>query len=526
VDPAPHRATSGNLSHPRDRITQQPTPDTAGQAASADPRKIRASCNTVYLGPHGCYSGWVPRAGWVKPETDQRLSDHISVGVLTRVFPPELVDRAVAGAGRTEQRSRLLPARVVVYYVLGLALFAQSSYEEVMRLLVQGLSWGQGWTRTWTVPTKAALFKARARLGPQPLQALYEAVATPLATLATRGAFYREWRLMSIDGTCLDVADTAANAVAFGRPGSGRGEGVGAFPQLRVVGMAECGTHAIVGAVLGPYSTGEQTLADDLVSGLEPGMLVLADRGFYSFALWGQASGTGAELLWRVRSRQVLPVDTRLPDGSYLSTVHTIRGRRQRRDGVLVRVIEYTIDAGDPTQDAAAGNYRLLTTILDPDQAPARELAALYRERWEFETALDELKTHQRSPRLVLRSKMPAGVIQEAYAYLCVHYAIRWVMHAVASEADTDPDRLSFTRALRVARRTASHPGFPPDVLAAAPARAADELLFELLPRRRPRVNPRVVKRKMSNFAVKRAEHRTASNPPPPTRVLRILTSK
>jgi len=191
-------------------------------------------------------------------------------------------------------------------------------------------------------------------------------------------------------------------------------------------------------------------------------MLVLADRGFYSFALWAKASGTGADLLWRVRSHQVLPVDTRLPDGSYLSTVHTIRDRRQRRDGVVVRVIEYTVEGGDPTHDTAAGAYRLLTTIPDPDRAPALELAAPYRERWEFETALDELKTHQRSPRLVLRSKMPDGVIQEAYGYLCVHYAIRWVMHAV-TRADTDPDRLSFTRALRVARRTtASHPGFSP----------------------------------------------------------------
>lgn len=419
---------------------------------------MRARSNTVYLRLHGCYSRLVPRAGWVKPETDQRLSDHISIGVLTRVFPPELVDRVVAEAGRTEQRSRLLPARVVVYYVLGLALFAQSSYEEVMRLLVAGLSWGQGWTRSWTVPTKAALFKARARLGPGPLKGLYEAVATPLATAATRGAFYRSWRLMSIDGTCLDVADTAANADAFGRPGSGRGEGAGAFPQLRIVGLAECGTHAIVGAVLGPYRSGEQTLAEELVERFTPGMLVLADRGFYSFSLWQKASATGAGLLWRIRSHQVLPVDTRLADGSYLSTVHTIRDRRQRRDGIVVRVIEYTLDAAEP-----AATHRLVTTILDPGQAPAAELAALYRERWEFETALDELKTHQRSPRLVLRSKMPDGVTQEAYAYLCVHYAIRWVMHAVASEADTDPDRLSFTRALRVARRTtASHPGFSP----------------------------------------------------------------
>ncbi|MGH2969330.1 MAG: transposase domain-containing protein, partial [Solirubrobacteraceae bacterium] len=189
----------------------------------------------------------MPRAGWVKPQSDQRLSDHISIGVLTRVFPPELVERVVAEAGRTEQRQRLLPARVVVYYVLGLGLYSSSSYEEVMRMLVDGLSWQSGWRRPWSVPTKAALFKARARLGAEPLRALFEQVAAPLAEPQTAGAFYRDWRLVSIDGTCLDVADTLANERAFGRPGSGRGEGVGAFPQLRLVGLGECGTHALFG---------------------------------------------------------------------------------------------------------------------------------------------------------------------------------------------------------------------------------------------------------------------------------------
>ena len=197
----------------------------------------------------------VPRAGWVKPETDQRLSDHISVGVLTRVFPPELVDRVVAEAGRAEVRHRLLPARVVVYYVLGLALFSQASYEEVMRELVEGLSWASGWSQSWNVPTKAALFKARARLGPGPLQALFGAAAVPLAAAGTKGAWYRGWQLMSIDGTCIDVADTAANEAEFGRPGSGRGEGVGAFPQARLAGLAECGTHALVAAAVGAYTT-------------------------------------------------------------------------------------------------------------------------------------------------------------------------------------------------------------------------------------------------------------------------------
>jgi hypothetical protein len=389
------------------------------------------------------------------------LSDHISIGVLTRVFPPELVDRVVAEAGRIERRQRLLPARVVVYYVLGLALFSQASYEEVMRTMVDGLSWQSGWQRPWRVPTKAALFKARARLGVEPLRALFEQVAVPLAAPGMPGAFYREWRLMSIDGTGLDVADTPANEEAFGRPGSGRGTGAGAFPQIRLVGLAECGTHALVGAAIGPQTDGERTLAAGLLDALKPDMLCLADRGFFGFELWQRARATGAGLVWRTKSNHVLPALERLADGSYRSAIYAFEDRHRRRDPVAVRVVEYQIqDPARPTNDT---RYRLLTTILDPERAPADELAPLYAQRWEFENALDELKVHQRGPRLVLRSKMPDGVRQEAYAYLCVHYAIRWLMHAVAVEAGHDPDRLSFTRTLRAARRTtASHAGFSP----------------------------------------------------------------
>lgn len=403
----------------------------------------------------------MPRAGWVKPETDERLSDHISIGVLTRVFPPELVDRVVAEAGRSEQRHRLLPARVVVYYVLGLALYSSSSYEEVVRMLVDGLSWASGWRQPWSVPTKGAISQARSRLGSEPLRALFEQVACPLAEPRTQGAFYRDWRLLGIDGTCLDVADTPANDAEFGRPGSGRGEGVGAFPQLRLVGLGECGTHALIKVETGPYGTGEQTLAAGVLDGLGEGMLCLADRLFYGFELWNRARATGADLLWRTKSNHRLPVVERLPDGSYLSELFASSDRR-REDPVAVRVIEYGID--DPGRpQAAEERYRLLSTILDPERAPACELAPLYAQRWEFESALDEMKVHQRGPRVVLRSKTPDGVIQEVYGHLCVHYAIRWLMHAVAIQSGHDPDRISFTRTLRAARRTtASHAGFSP----------------------------------------------------------------
>ncbi len=403
----------------------------------------------------------MPRAGWVKPQGDQRLSDHISVGVLTRVFPPDLVDRVVREAGRGEVRHRLLPARVVVYYVLGLALFSQASYEEVMRELTEGLAWASGWAQSWHVPTKAALFQARRRLGPEPLKALFGEVARPLAVPQTKGAWYRDWRLMSIDGTCLDVADTAANDAEFGRPGTGRGEGLGAFPQARVVGLAECGTHALTAAAIGAYATGEPTLTRDLLGALEPGMLVLADRNFYSFELWTEAAATGAQLLWRTKAGHVLRPHQQLPDGSWLARLRRFSNYHMRGTDVEVRVIDYGID--DPGRPQAEDRYRLITTITEPAAAPAAELAALYPQRWEFETTLGELKSHQRGPKVVLRSKQPELARQEIYGYLCVHYAIRWLMHAVALEADTDPDRLSFTRTLRAARRTAgSHPGFSP----------------------------------------------------------------
>jgi hypothetical protein len=282
-----------------------------------------------------------------------------------------------------------------------------------------------------------------------------------MATGETKGAFYRGLRLMSIDGTTLDLADTSENEEHFGRPGSGRGECGGAFPQLRVVGLAECGTHGIVAAGLGPLSSGEATLARDVLPALSEGMLVLADRYYYSFKLWNEARATGAELVWRTKSNHVLPVEERLNDGSYLSVLHEVIGTRRRRSDVVVRVVEYGLD--DPARSGTEDRYRLITTLLDAEAAPAAELAALYTHRWRFETALSELKTHQRGPRVVLRSKAPDGVTQELYGYLCVHYAIRWLMHAVAIEADEDPDRLSFTRSLRVARRsTASHPGFSP----------------------------------------------------------------
>jgi hypothetical protein len=393
----------------------------------------------------------MPRAGQVKPPVQERLSDRITIGVLTATFPPALVDRVIAETGRRERRHRLLPARVVVYLVLALALFSGQAYEEVARLLTEGLAWARRWRGAWQVPTTKAITRARERLGVEPVRRLFVEVAGPLATERTQGAWFRGWRVLAIDGTTLDVPDTPANAAAFGRPKTHRGER-SAFPQVRVLGLAECGTHAIIDAVLGPYTSGETTLAPSLFGRLGAGVLLLADRGFIGFDLWRAAQATGAELVWRAKTNQVLPVDRQLGDGSYLSRIYVARDQHAKRDPIVVRVVEYTLGK-DPGRQQQPGPYRLLTTILDPNQAPAAELAALDHQRWEFETALDELKVHQRGPGVVLRSRSPELVEQEVWGMLLVHHAIRVLMHQAATDGEVDPDRLSFTRSLRVIRR-------------------------------------------------------------------------
>jgi hypothetical protein len=404
----------------------------------------------------------MPRAGWKKPETDRRLSDLVSVGVLTRVFPPALVDRVIADVGRTERRHRSLPARVMAYFSIGMALYSEGSYEDVLAQLTDGLSWASGWQDSYSPPSKSAIFQARVRLGPEPLAALFERVARPIGAEATPGVWLAGRRLVAVDGTCLEVADTTANAEHFGRPGVNKGE-QSAFPQARVVGLAECGTHAVFAAQVGRYSQSEATLTEALLDRLEPQMLLLADRGFFSYALWRKAIGTGADLLWRVRTDKAGPKPTHLedlPDGSWLAHLRrTTPAAARREEPMLVRVIDYTIDDGrdNPT------SYRLFTTVLDPGEAAAVELAAAYTQRWEIELAFDELKTHQRGPRTVLRSKSPDLVLQEIWGHLCCHYAIRSLMAEAATHSGHDPDRVSFVAALRITRQTIAHPGaFPP----------------------------------------------------------------
>ncbi|MEY9937600.1 IS4 family transposase [Streptacidiphilus sp. MAP5-3] len=392
----------------------------------------------------------MPRPGQVKPETDERLSDRIAIGLLTRTFPPDVVDRIVESCGKSGKRNRLLPPRVVVYFVLAMCLFSGQGYEEVARLLTEGLAWARRWSGSWQVPTTAAISRARVKLGPEPLKALFEQTAKPMANESTAGAWYGRWRLMAVDGTTFDVPDSEENDARFGRPKTHRGERT-AFPQVRVVALAECGTHAITRAALGPFITAESVLARELFDAVGPGDLLMADRGFAGLDQWRAASAGGADLLWRIKATAVLPVREELPDGSYLSDIVAARDHRKRTDPTVVRVIEYTLD--DPGRPQYPAPYRLITTILDHEEAPASELAALYQERWEIETTLDELKTHQRGPATVLRSRSPDGVEQEVWAHLLVHHAIRQLMHTAAQDLGSDPDRLSFTRSLRLVRR-------------------------------------------------------------------------
>jgi hypothetical protein len=327
--------------------------------------------------------------------------------------------------------------------------------------------WGC-WDASWSVPTSSAVTQARKRLGRRVFAEVFEAVAEPVGGMFTRGAMLRQWRLLAIDGFEVDLPDSVENAAEFGYAGSGSNRS--AYPKARVVALSECGTHAFLAAEVGSYHVGEKTLAKPLYDRLRPDELLTADRNFYSYQAWGNAVATGAALLWRAPAQLELPLTGVLTDGTYLSVLVNpkLRGARRDRvvataeaghdldpaDGYVVRVIEYTV----PDRD---GNGRdelivLVSTITDPHDAKADELADTYHQRWEHETGNDQLKTHLRGPGKVLRSRLPDLVHQEIWAWLTVHYAIAVLITRAAEAADIDPDRVSFTRTLRIIRRTAT----------------------------------------------------------------------
>jgi hypothetical protein len=408
------------------------------------------------------------------------VTDWISLGVLASSVPRDVVDDAVVAAGKEAKRAGgRLPPHVMVYFVMALALFADDDYEEVAARLAETLrGWGC-WEEDWEVPTRGGITQARQRLGPEPMAGVFSQVAVPVADLDTAGAFLGPWRLMSVDGMEWDVPDTAANRAFFGsRAGPA---GPAPFPKVRVVTVSECGSHAAVAAAMGPAAggkgSGEQALARKLYPGLEEDWLLLADRNFYSFRDWRAAAGTGAALLWRVKSSLGLPVLEPLPDGSWRSVLASPRIDPRwaaRRDLLAaagrgedlpedqaryVRVIEYQV----PDRDGNGKDERviLITTITDFRLAPAGELARAYHQRWEHEGGNAQLKTYLRGPGRVLRSQSPDLVRQEIWGYLLTHYAISALTCAAATAAGIDPDRVKFKRTVRIIRR-AIGPAFPP----------------------------------------------------------------
>jgi len=387
-----------------------------------------------------------------------RITDYISLGVVAKTFPLSKIRSVLAATGKSSVRERDLPAHVVVYYVIALSLFMQSSYREVLRCLLEGVQWLLDPSVPIKVAGKSGISQARSRLGWEPVRQLHDDVVKPIAIRSTRGAWYRDWRLVSLDGSTLDVADEMENDEAFGRPGASRGDS--AYPQIRFVSLIENGTHVLFGSQMSDYHTGEVTLAKTVVASLRPGMLCLADRQFFGFELWNLARATSADLLWRIKKNMRLARDEQLPDGSYLSHIYPSgQDWRRKTNDVKVRVIDYCLEGVSDAEPI----YRLVTTILDHQKAPAAQLAALYHERREIETALDELKTHLRGSKIVLRSRTPDLVRQEFYGLMMAHFAIRGLMHEAALRADDDPDQLSFIHAVRVIRRKlARFPSIPP----------------------------------------------------------------
>ena len=377
-----------------------------------------------------------------------RITDYISLGVIAKTFPLSTIGPVLSRTGTASIRHRDLPAQVVVYYVLALALYMQSSYREVLRCLLEAVQWLRDPSAGVRVAGKSGISQARTRLGWEPLRQLHDELVKPVAVPSTRGAWYRNWQMVSLDGSTLDVADEKANEDAFSRPGASRG--ASAYPQIRFVSLVENGTHVLFGSQMDGYRTGEIALAKAVLPRLRSGMLCLADRNFFGFELWRLARGTGADLVWRMKKNMRLAAEKRLPDGSYLSQIYpSERDWRHKTNGQVLRVIDYRLEGIEGSEPI----YRLATTILDADKAPAGELAALYHQRWEIETAFDELKTHLRGAQIVLRSKTPDLVRQEFYGLMMAHFAIRSLMHQAALQADEDPDRLSFLHAVRVVRR-------------------------------------------------------------------------
>ena len=454
--------------------------------------------------------GWVSRRG--------RVLARAGIGVLTWVITPDLVDEAVGGGLAREMRLRALPARLGVYFVLGLCVFSHLAYGQVLRELTSGLEAALAGVG-WQVPASTALTKVRGRLGEKPFELLLGRLAGPLSPGREPWSHICGLLAVAWDGTTVKAPASAENITAFGRP---RGPKDGHYPQVRLVTLIACGTRGLLGAAIGPLrSCGERALAAGLLGRLRPGMLLLADRGFYSYALWTAAAGTGADLLWRVTGSMHLPAARALPDGSWLAHVNDPaevmrrarrNGARRRRGsklgpdtgplpGITVRVIEFWLTVTMQDGTVRTERYRLITTLADWRACPAAELAAAYAWRWAIETGFAEFKTYLRGPGRILRGRTPGLARQELWAYLVIYQAIRAVIALAAAGAGLDPDRISFTAALHAIRRTLADARTSPDT---ALAETEASILAELIPRRPGRVCVRAVTQPSSPFPSRR----------------------
>jgi len=422
-----------------------------------------------------------------------------------------LVERILHETGAVEKRKRMLPARIVVFLVIAMTLFARKSIPEVLNILVEGLRIQGAYLLGASLPVKSALTQARQRLGVKPLIELFRALAHPIARPDQAWAFYKGLRLMAIDGTNLDLPDTPENERCFGRPGAGRGKA--AWPVTRVIALIEIGTRLTVDAFVGRYKTSEQPAAVRLMRSLQAGMILLWDRAFVGYALWNEAIKTGSHLLGRLKSNMIFEPIQNLADGSFLAKLYpSPYARRKDEGGILVRIIEYTIT--NPLLPGFGERHRLITSLLDAGLYPAKELIVLYHERWEIEIEFDELKTHMIDKTPTLRSKTPLGCLQEIYGLLIAHMAVRTLMAEAASKWDLDPDRLSFTGALQVISRAIPRmQAARTELLPVLYEMMLDEIASQLNPPRRNRINPRVIKQKMSNFGCKRSEHCKTQQP-------------
>ena len=422
---------------------------------------------------------------------------------LSKVISQAVIEQALLNTDRADQRACRLSHRVMLWVVLAMGVLTDLPIRQVFKH-ARRMQPGD------KTPSRSNLCEARHRLGVEPVRQVFELVVKPLATPQTLGAFYHNLRLMGIDGTVMDVPDTPANEAHFGRSSGGRGDS--AFPQLRKVSLVELGTHIEVAMAVGGYHDSEQKLVEKLWDHVPADALLLEDRGFFSYAHWKKLDARGTKLLVRLKGSLILRPIERLPDGSFLAKIYPSPHDRDRdREGIVVRVIEYTLD--DPERTGHGETHRLATNLFDHTQFPAMELACSYHERWEEELVFDEQKTHQDPRRPTkpthLRSQTPAGVEQELYALSIGHFIVRALMLEAAHKENLDVDRLSFTGCLQILQaRLPECDSTTGQGLDRWYQLLLTEMAQEKLEPRRNRVNPRVVKRKMSKFAKKRPEHR------------------